>query len=1216
MDFAQVVRPVDILDSHDPTLVTSNDNGLLPPLIDNHTTSIEVTDHRLSVSNSVNSVSVPQSPSFTHTMATPLLMNDDEDRELDDELSAHFDFDSAASMVHNFDEVNIPFSHLGRTSASGDSGISIRGSDSDSSANQSRNYSGHSSTSFNKPPPSVSLIGIERSSLESVRRSPVQMQSATLGLPRDSTPPHHYSTDSTTPPSSTATSLKADEDESAYFKPDGWIPPEVMPDFNPLDWRSTNTPYQLSVITDTSKSRVETQIKATLSFRPSPTQTRLHLPSTTMAKARHQLRDPHEPNAQVLELDAIVVCDHNRYKYISVCTSCMNREHKRASRKKQPTPDDTQWLEKQDNRGIMFNCNEILDIADNQNPDESLCSTSYSEEVKNVVIPIRIPCYCRHHNEKIGFRVYFVVKDYEGNVIARSFTEPIMITDDHKTSNANARRKVAPTAFSGQSTGNISDNSESPNNDSALSESLNPRKRKISSRSNSKSESSNGNSYDIASEVNKRFGASQSSHSQTRQPAQRNQSIQQQQRGGAGAYYRRYDETNFNLRSHNVESFGFPDFGSATPLTRQQRSPPSAGIRIAPPSTSSHATTPVSHAASPPSAANTPDSNISGHSAASSALMFGANGFAVVGAGQQVLSTESKPLIQRLVPHEGPTRGGIEVIIVGSGFREGIQINFGLHPATKVEVLSDSTISTILPPATSTGAVVVSLIGIEGSVEQDLNPKIFTYVDDSDRRMMELALQILNYRVRGQLDDARSIAARIMNNPNGDVGFDQSMMNTKNASNMKPMELKELERTLLKCIDLAECTDSPYEMALDLQNKNGQTMLHLAATIGFQSLVSALICREASVSIRDASGYTPLHCAVMQGHTEIVRRLLSTGADPLIATYGNSNAIDLAPNLEIEALLRRRVSEARYFSRGLSMRAARPIIPDDSSDWYSSSGPSSPAQSLSDEFDEPLEDNSPSLANEAKEQGSFQNERPSWSRRRFFGAGKAEKKSVESSESDSGSNTDNERTNAKQLQLRVAALLAAFQAQTMTLMQPNWESANHFINDTLTSIRPTLASIANNINNIPVQRKRANEIVQFAFEKSKLSEYIAMAKGETRAAPPSYEEIYPETGSLENTAVDGKESEKIAESSISAPDNEDILAKINKNKTKMRNDLMLFAFWLPVLLVIVIYGAMNMFGVQISDYVPIPEKLVQFLAARQRSSPLFARDNSVFQTVD
>jgi hypothetical protein len=59
----------------------------------------------------------------------------------------------------------------------------------------------------------------------------------------------------------------------------------------------------------------------------------------------------------------------------------------------------------------------------------------------DAILPTRIACYCRHHHEKVGFRICFQMRDYRGQVIAKGVSPPIMITDDHKSMKQTQKRK-------------------------------------------------------------------------------------------------------------------------------------------------------------------------------------------------------------------------------------------------------------------------------------------------------------------------------------------------------------------------------------------------------------------------------------------------------------------------------------------------------------------------------------------------------------------------------------------------------------------------------------------------------------------------------------------------------------------------------------------------------------------------------------------------------
>jgi ankyrin repeat protein len=65
------------------------------------------------------------------------------------------------------------------------------------------------------------------------------------------------------------------------------------------------------------------------------------------------------------------------------------------------------------------------------------------------------------------------------------------------------------------------------------------------------------------------------------------------------------------------------------------------------------------------------------------------------------------------------------------------------------------------------------------------------------------------------------------------------------------------------------------EMA-DSPDRGGRTLLHYAAAEGRLANVQLLLQRGANVNRKDVMGQTPLHCAVEDGHADVVRLLAST----------------------------------------------------------------------------------------------------------------------------------------------------------------------------------------------------------------------------------------------------------------------------------------------------------------------------------------------------
>jgi uncharacterized protein len=60
-------------------------------------------------------------------------------------------------------------------------------------------------------------------------------------------------------------------------------------------------------------------------------------------------------------------------------------------------------------------------------------------------------------------------------------------------------------------------------------------------------------------------------------------------------------------------------------------------------------------------------------------------------------------------------------------------------------------------------------------------------------------------------------------------------------------------------------------LALDAQNENGRTALHIAAAAGFEDIASMLVARGADVHVRDRAGNTPAALALAEGHVAIAK---------------------------------------------------------------------------------------------------------------------------------------------------------------------------------------------------------------------------------------------------------------------------------------------------------------------------------------------------------
>ncbi|SCV73944.1 BQ2448_6374 [Microbotryum intermedium] len=129
-----------------------------------------------------------------------------------------------------------------------------------------------------------------------------------------------------------------------------------------------------------------------------------------------------------------------------------------------------------------------------------------------------------------------------------------------------------------------------------------------------------------------------------------------------------------------------------------------------------------------------------------------------------------QPRISRLIPGEGPIHGGIEVTVLGDNFVPNLTCVFGDNAAVPTHYWSANTLVCVLPPSANPGPVVVGIKGVPLTVEQGTGLQLFTYKDDSDRSLLELALQVVGLKMTGRLEDASAVAMRIVGNGGGNGG--------------------------------------------------------------------------------------------------------------------------------------------------------------------------------------------------------------------------------------------------------------------------------------------------------------------------------------------------------------------------------------------------------------------------------------------------------------
>ena len=82
--------------------------------------------------------------------------------------------------------------------------------------------------------------------------------------------------------------------------------------------------------------------------------------------------------------------------------------------------------------------------------------------------------------------------------------------------------------------------------------------------------------------------------------------------------------------------------------------------------------------------------------------------------------------------------------------------------------------------------------------------------------------------------------------------------------------------------------------ALNIENKDGDTPLHVSTNYGHTDITEALLAASANLELQNKDGDTPLHVAACRGRSDFVRMLINAGADTEIKNKNNDTPFNLA----------------------------------------------------------------------------------------------------------------------------------------------------------------------------------------------------------------------------------------------------------------------------------------------------------------------------------
>ncbi|EDO15715.1 hypothetical protein Kpol_1073p1, partial [Vanderwaltozyma polyspora DSM 70294] len=182
-------------------------------------------------------------------------------------------------------------------------------------------------------------------------------------------------------------------------------------------------PHQLVISKLPENCRVENQININLKFNPPLLkQNIVHLPSNCISKQKLLLTKkiinyPKNFKDEIGFLEAYLLSNSTN-KLITVCSMCVKREQRRASRRKSGLSDNMLWCTNKNKSALIFNNKQIFPINNNNNSSSS-----------SIELIARMVCYTRHHKSNDGFKILFVLKNSNNDILAKNLSSPIQIMD-------------------------------------------------------------------------------------------------------------------------------------------------------------------------------------------------------------------------------------------------------------------------------------------------------------------------------------------------------------------------------------------------------------------------------------------------------------------------------------------------------------------------------------------------------------------------------------------------------------------------------------------------------------------------------------------------------------------------------------------------------------------------------------------------------------------
>ncbi|CAI4039788.1 hypothetical protein SMKI_09G2000 [Saccharomyces mikatae IFO 1815] len=649
---------------------------------------------------------------------------------------------------------------------------------------------------------------------------------------------------------------------------------------NPLDYLKVNA-AQLTLQVEVSGlpqvSRVENQLKLKVKVTSETplSQNMVYLPSDSISREKFYLKKnidefSEEFRKNLLYINAFVLCAVSN-RTTNVCTKCVKREQRRAARRKSGIADNLLWCNNINRRLVVFNNKQVFPIM------------KTFDNVKEFELTTRLVCYCRHHKANNGFVILFTITDWQNRLLGKYTTTPIMITD-RKPANMDTNKFNNTTTSSRRQLTEEESTTEYYSTDN----------NQLSKDENMPFQYTyQHNPYDNGSQVSNipfkdknapfQYSISQQTDLLQNNNLSLNLSLPNQHIPSPTSMSEEGSES-FNYHRDNdnpVRTISLTNIEQQSQLNQRKRARNNLENDIGKPLFKHSFSNSIS------SVGNTINPSL--HAMQDFAMK-----------NNNTNNNNSLPSINRVIPSQGPINGGIEVTLLGCNFKDGLSVKFGANLALSTQCWSETTIVTYLPPAAYAGQVFVSITDTNSENNADDLPQeieindnkkaIFTYVDDTDRQLIELALQIVGLKMNGKLEDARNIAKRIVGNDSPDSGTNGSTGPSPNQHNvnMNTNVFYSDEVLIQKVIKSLNINSN-----ISICDSLGRTLLHLACLKNYSSLVYTLIKKGARVNDIDSFGLTPLHFACISGDPKIIKMLLNCKVNYLLKSHNGLTAKEI-----------------------------------------------------------------------------------------------------------------------------------------------------------------------------------------------------------------------------------------------------------------------------------------------------------------------------------